>query len=64
MYANFKYIFVKENLSILIEILLKFVPKCAIRNNWTLVQIVVWCQENSVITIVADALALLLPGHH
>ena len=39
----FKYIFVKEKLSILIRISLKFVTTGPIDNKPALVQIMVWC---------------------
>ena len=40
--GTFKRIFVNENVRILIEISLKFVPKGPISNNPTLVQIMAW----------------------
>ena len=39
---TFKRIFVNENIRILIEISLRFVPKCPIKNTPALVQIMAW----------------------
>ena len=38
----FKYIFLNENISILIRISLKFLPMGLIENKWALVQVITW----------------------
>ena len=43
----FKYIFLNENVLILIEISLKFIFKCPINNNPVLVQIMAWCRTGN-----------------
>ena len=42
--AIFKWIFLNENVWILIKISLKFAPKCLINNIPALVQIMAWCR--------------------
>ena len=46
MFADdiFKCIFLNENLRNLIHLSLKFVPKCPIKNNPSLFQIMTWCR--------------------
>ena len=39
----FKCIFFNEKFCILLQISLKFVPKCPINNTWALVQVMAWC---------------------
>ena len=45
--AIFKCIFLNENLWILLEISLKFIPKFPINNITALVQIMAWCQPGN-----------------
>ena len=42
---SFKWIFLNENVWILIEISLKFVPRCPINNIPALVQMMAWCRS-------------------
>ena len=43
----FEYIFLNENVAILIKISLKFVPRDPINNDPALVQIMAWCLINA-----------------
>ena len=42
---NFKCIFLNENVKILIQISLKFVPRSPIDNKPALIQVMAWCQR-------------------
>ena len=44
---TFKYIFMKENLGILIKISLKFVPEVPFDNKSALDQVMAWCQTGT-----------------
>ena len=61
MDATFKRIFVNENVWILIEISLKFVPKGPINNIPALVQIMAWCRPGD--KPLSEPMMVSLPTH-
>ena len=58
---TFKHIFVKENVWILIEISLKFVPEGPINNIPALVQIMAWCRPGD--KPLSEPMMVCLPTH-